>query len=289
MPIRIVRSNWRCYPRCFDFAKLYLRMIDTHIHLDSDRYQNPEAVCWRALQRGVEAIVVPGIGIASNARVLQMAEQFAGLVYPALGLHPELPVLERRDLGVWEESVRRNRNRICAVGEVGLPYYGASAADPERRALAREIVERAASLARELDLALILHAPHETAITALQIASCAGARRVVFHWHKAGEATTRAIVEAGFFVSVTPDVVRRQRDREAVRIAPLDRIVVETDGPYPHESAFPGCQTEPWMVSAAIDAIAQIKGIDPEEAAAVTSLNARRLFALDRLQPKGDV
>ena len=266
-------------------------MIDTHIHLDSSRYQDPAAVCRRAVERGVEAVVVPGAGPSSNAAVLQMATRFAGLLHPALGLHPELPVLQRRDLDVWAESVRRHRSRICAIGEVGLPWYGASAADPERRALAREIVACGAALARELDLALILHAPHQSAATALQIVRGAGASRVVFHWHKADEATTRAIIEAGFCVSITPDIVRRQRDRQTVRIAPLESIVVETDGPYPHESAFPGCQTEPWMVSAAIGAIAQIKGIDPQSAAAATSFNARRLFALGRHQAaaKGDL
>ncbi len=107
----------------------------------------------------------------------------------------------------------------------------------------------------------------------------------VFHWHKSDEATTRAILDAGFFVSLTPEVAWRERDRELARLAPLDQIVVETDGPHPHERVFPGRQTEPWMVSEAIAAIAGIKRLDREEVASATSINARNLFALDKAVP----
>jgi TatD DNase family protein len=256
-------------------------MIDTHIHLDAQRYGDVQGICERSRGRGVEAIIVPGVGGASNDAVLQLGMRFAGLVFPAVGLHPELPSLARDDIDAMAATVRRERKSICAVGEVGLPYYGPSATSPERQALARDVVECAAALARELDLALILHAPHQAAATALQIVQKAGASRVVFHWHKSDEPTTRAILRAGFLVSLTPEVVWRERDRELVRLAALAQIVVETDGPHPHERVFPGAVTEPWMVSNAMAAIAQIKGVDREEVESVTSANARKLFALE--------
>jgi TatD DNase family protein len=258
-------------------------MIDTHIHLDSDRYQDATAICERSARRGVEAIVVPGISRSSNLAVLELAARLPGLVYAAAGLHPELPAIDRRDIDAMVDTVRTNRAAICAVGEVGLPYYGPSATQPERQALARDVVECAAALARESDLAIILHAPHETAEVALQIVRRAGARRAVFHWHKSNQATTRAILDAGFFVSLTPEVVWRERDRELARLAPLDQIVVETDGPYMHERVFAGRQTEPWMVSEAIAAIASIRRLDFAEVAGATSANARKLFALERV------
>ncbi len=256
-------------------------MIDTHIHLDSARYDDAAEICRRAAARGVEAIVVPGIDPSSNRAALQLAARFPGLVYAAAGLHPELPALERLDIDAMADTVRRNRAAICAVGEVGLPYYGPAAGLPERQALAREAVHCAAALARDMDLALIVHAPHETAAVALQIMRGAGTRRAVFHWHKSDQATTRAILDAGFFVSLTPEVVWRERDRELARLAPLDQIVVETDGPYSHRRAFGDRPAEPWMVSEAIAAIAAIKGLDRAEVAGTTTVNARKLFALD--------
>ncbi len=159
-------------------------MIDTHIHLDSARYDDRQSICGRSHRRAVEAIIVPGVNQASNLTVIVLAAQFPGLVYAAAGLHPELPAMDRPDIDALVKTVRRHRASICAVGEVGLPYYGPSAAVPGRLALAREVVECAAALARELDLAIILHAPHETAAVALRIVRRAGVHCVVFHWHK---------------------------------------------------------------------------------------------------------
>jgi TatD DNase family protein len=109
----------------------------------------------------------------------------------------------------------------------------------------------------------------------------------MFHWHKSDASTTRAILDAGFFVSLTPEVFWRERDRELARLAPLGQTVVETDGPYQHKRVFADRQTEPWIVSEAVAAIAELKGISRDEVASATSANARRLFALDRLAARG--
>ena len=257
-------------------------MIDTHIHLDSARYTDPQALCRRCAEHGVEAMVVPGVSQSSNLAALELAARFPGLVYAAAGLHPELPEISERDVDTLIGTVRRYHSSICAVGEIGIPYYGPSAALPQRQVLARELLRRCASIARELDLAMILHAPHQSAAVALEIATNAGLHRVVFHWHKSDESITRAILDAGYFVSLTTQVAWRERDRELARLAPLDQIVVETDGPYSHERVFPGMQTEPWMVEAAIAAIAEVKGLSREDVAAATSANARRLFTLKK-------
>jgi len=117
----------------------------------------------------------------------------------------------------------------------------------------------------------------------LQIVRGVGADRVVFHWHKSDASTTRAILDAGFFVSLTPEVFWRERDRELARLAPLGQMV----GPYQHKRVFADRQTEPWMVSEAVAAIAELKGISRDEVASATSANARRLFALDRFAARG--
>jgi TatD DNase family protein len=174
-----------------------------------------------------------------------LARRFPGLVYAAAGLHPELPKMQAQDIDVLVDTVRGQRASICAIGEVGIPYYGPRAAIAERQALAREVLERCASIATELDLAIILHAPHQTAAVALEIVKAAGVRRAVFHWHKSDPAITRAILDAGYYVSLTPEVAWRERDRELARLAPLDQMVVETDGPYRHERVFPAMQTVP--------------------------------------------
>jgi TatD DNase family protein len=137
-----------------------------------------------------------------------------------------------------------------------------------------------AGLAHELHLPLILHAPHASAAKALQIITEAGAPRAVFHWHKSDEATTRAIIDAGYFISITPEVVYRKRDRELAQIVPLSQLLVETDGPWQYRDRFEGHQTEPTMIRDAIAAIAEIKRKSFESVREATSANASRLFGI---------
>ncbi len=257
-------------------------MIDTHIHLDADQYANPSSTIKRAREAGVKALVVPGVSPASNQKVLALARRFEGYAYAALGLHPEHDELTDDDLETTVATIRRERDRIVAVGEVGMPWYGDDLRDRARIARALRMLEKMAALARELDLALILHAPHRSAADALAIALAAGVARAVFHWHKSDQATTRAILNAGYLVSLTPEVVYRERDRELAKFVPLSKLVVETDGPWQYGGAFAGQATGPWMIRDAIEAIAEIKNIAFEIAADSIISNAIALFGMRR-------
>jgi TatD DNase family protein len=131
-----------------------------------------------------------------------------------------------------------------------------------------------------LDLAVVLHAPHETAARALSLLRAERIKRAVFHWHKASPEVTRAIVEEGFYISVTPETCYRQRDQELVDTVPLSSLVIETDGPWPYSGEFEGRSTEPAFLGRIVDAIATIKGVAREEVAEIVTVNTRRLFRL---------
>ena len=84
----------------------------------------------------------------------------------------------------------------------------------------RAALDRMLALAARYDLPVALHAPHGAAVGALEALKRHGIERAVFHWHKAPAEVTRAIVDAGYFVSVTPEVVYRERDRDLVERVP---------------------------------------------------------------------
>jgi TatD DNase family protein len=255
-------------------------MIDTHIHLDADQYADPSSTIKRAREAGVRGVVVPGTGPASNRAVLALARRFPGFVHAALGFHPERYELTDRDFEATVGMIRAERAGVSAIGEVGLPWYGEGARDPAVRERAARMLAEGARLARELDLPMILHAPHESAAQALQIIAEAGVVSAVFHWHKSDEATTRAIIEAGYFISITPEVVYRERDRDLARIVPLSQLLVETDGPWQYGDRFAGRATEPDMIRDAIDALAQLKGESFESVRGATNANASRLLRI---------
>jgi TatD DNase family protein len=255
-------------------------IIDSHIHLDADQYADVVTLIKRAREAGVKAVVAPGITPFSNRRVMALAHAHPDFVHAAIGFHPERFELTDDDLAATLSMARTYGDRICAIGEVGLPYYGPMARRDDVIRRGRKILERFAQLANELDLALILHCPHETANEALRIIKAASVRRAVFHWHKSDEATTRAILAAGYFISLTPEVVYRDRDQALARIVPIDRMMVETDGPWPYGGPFEGKPTEPNFIADAISAIARIRGNSIEAIVEALSANAKSLFGI---------
>lgn len=255
-------------------------MIDTHVHLDAEQYPDPSGSIKRARDAGVTSMVVPGVGPASNRKVMDLARKYPGIVYPALGFHPERFEQTDLDADALLDMIARERDSLCAIGEVGLPWYGTRAGDTDVNARAKTRLARFAQIAVAMDLALILHAPHRRAAEALAIIRDAKVRRAVFHWHKADEQTTRAIIDAGYFVSLTPEVSYRERDQELARMIPANRMLVETDGPWPYGGQFAGRLTEPALIKETVAAIAHLRCTTIEEIATSTTANARALFGV---------
>jgi TatD DNase family protein len=212
---------------------------------------------------------------------MDLARKFPGIVYPAIGFHPERFEQSDFDADAVLDMIARERTSICAIGEVGLPWYGERAADANVTAVAKTRLARFARIAAEIDLALILHAPHRRAAEALEIIRDAKVRRAVFHWHKADEPTTRAIIDAGYFISLTPEVAYRQRDQELARMIPANRMLVETDGPWPYGGQFAGRLTEPAFIKETVASIAHLLCTTIDEIATSTTANARALFGIN--------
>ena len=255
-------------------------MIDSHVHLHADQYPDPSGVIKRALEAGVTAVVAPGTGGESNHRVLELARRFPKVVYAACGYHPERLKLTDRDLEDALTMIRDERDSLCAVGEVGMPWYGDGVREPAVLARARYVLSCMARAAVDADLAVIIHAPHNSARDALAALKEAGVTRAVFHWHKSDDATTDEILEAGYFISLTPEVAYRDRDQRLAKLVPLERMLLETDGPWPYAGQFQGRATEPLMIVEAVNAIARILKVDRERVASATTANAKALFRI---------
>ncbi len=254
--------------------------IDTHCHLDAPNYADLAAVCRQSEQAGVTVTVAAGAGLDSNQRILGLQQQQPAHVWAALGLHPERPEASWDEVEAVLAQLRSHRGRVVALGEVGLPHYalldGSMTAEQARRheALLHALVKGAVALS----LPVVLHAPHAAADKALAIARRYEPSGVVFHWHKGSPETTAAICEAGYFVSVTPEVCYRERDRELVRATPLRNLLLESDGPWPYGGEFAGQSTTPAVVARLAVEVARLKGVSLEEVRELTWENAQRLF-----------
>jgi TatD DNase family protein len=168
------------------------------------------------------------------------------------------------------------------IGEIGLPWYSLDGApDPDAlRARGRARLDRLLDLAVRWNLPVALHAPHGAAADALEALKNHGVERAMFHWHKAPVAVTRAIIDAGYMVSVTPDLVSRDRDRDLVTGVPLDALLVESDGPWEYGGEFEGVDSGPWLAGRVAEEVAKLKRLPVEDVMHQLSTNACRLFDL---------
>ena len=184
-------------------------IIDSHCHLHDPAFADVRGAITRAIEHDVWGVVGVGCDPVTNARTLEAVAGNGKAIWPALGFHPEWDRLAHEDLVLVEDQVVRNHSRIVALGEVGLPWYSLDGAPDaaERMARGLERFHRLLRLASRFDLPVIVHAPHGAAVGALAALKARHVERAVFHWHKAPADVTRAIVDAGYFISVTPEVV----------------------------------------------------------------------------------
>jgi TatD DNase family protein len=256
-------------------------VIDTHCHLHDAAFADVPETLRLALAHDVYGVVGVGCDPGTNAQTLAAAVRAPRGVWACIGFHPDWTLTDG-DLDTVEQQVSEQHGRIVAIGEIGLPWYSLNdAADPAAlMAQGRARLGRLLTLAARYDLAVALHAPHGAAVGALEALKRHRIERAVFHWHKAPAEVTQAIVDAGFFVSVTPEVVYRDRDRELVAQVPLGSLLVESDAPWKYGGEFAALSSGPWLVARVAEEVAKLKRMPVEDAMLELSSNACRLFDL---------
>jgi TatD DNase family protein len=100
--------------------------------------------------------------------------------------------------------------------------------------------------------------------------------RAVFHWYSGPAGVLKEIFERGYFISATPAAAYSERHRRAIKMVPLDRLLLETDAP----EVYQGNPSEPKDLFIALKAVSELKGQEPAEIADQTFLNAQNFFNL---------
>jgi len=257
-------------------------IIDSHCHLHDPAFADLRETLKTAHAHDVWGIVAVGCDPETNALTLAAAGKAPKSVWACLGFHPDWTKLTDADLDRVESQVREHHGRIAGLGEVGLPWYSLEGASDPAAIVSRgrERLERILALAVRYDLPVALHAPHGAAAQALEALKRHGVERAVFHWHKAPPEVTRAIVDADYLVSVTPEVVYRARDRELVTQVPLEALVVESDAPWKYGGEFAALASGPWLASRVAEEVAKLRRMPVDDVMHALSTNACRLFHL---------
>ena len=246
-------------------------IVDAHAHIcdpafDADR----DDVLARARAAGVAAIVAVGEDLADARRNLELARVHS-MIKPAAGLYPSH--LSTAQAAEMADFIRFNRAHLAAIGEVGLDFWIVK--EESQKALQREIFKLFIRLAVELDLPLNIHS-RSAGRHAVAMLLENNAVKVQLHAFDGKAGAALPAVEAGYFFSIPPSVVRSRQKQKLVKQLPLTCLLVETDSPVlgPDVSR----RNEPANLPGVVRAIAKIKNVPEAAVAIAVSENTARLY-----------
>lgn len=252
-------------------------LVDTHCHLDWTAFDaDRDEVIRRAIDSGVTRMLTIGVDVPSSRRALELAGQYAE-VYAAVGVHPN-DCADFNAAMLQDVRSLAQHSKVIAIGEIGLDYYWHKVDhDAQVRAFQAQL-----ELAAELNKSVIVHSREaaEDVLAVLERHSSLVTRHGVLHSYFDDLAIMQRAFAIGFYCGVTGPITfkKSDREREIIRQAPLDRLLIETDAPFLTPVPHRGQRNEPAYVRRVAETIAQVKGLTVAVVAQQTTLNANQLL-----------
>lgn len=261
---------------------------DSHCHLDNKQFADDRGtVIERARASGVSRMLTIGLYEEPNCveKAIAIAEQH-DFIFASVGVHPHEARLATEEV-LSQLAELAKHPKVIGWGEIGLDYhYDYSPRDVQRRAFIQQM-----ELARAAKLPIIIHCRATQNSTNAWDETLDLIRE---HWHPSGlggvlhcfsgevEHAHRAL-DMGLMLSFTGNITfpKAQNIREAVALAPPDRILIETDSPYLAPVPYRGKRNEPAFVTEVGRKVAELKGMSPDEVAQQTTANFLRFFAIE--------
>ena len=251
-----------------------MRVVDSHCHLDDPKFDSDrEQAIERALAAGVERLMAIGTGDGPPdlETAIRLADRYP-FIFATIGVHPH-------DASkATPETFERLRAlaahpKVLAIGEIGLDYHY----DFSPRDVQREVFERQLDLAAETGKTVVIHTREAWDDTMALIRG--RARAGIMHCFTGDEQQAREALDLGFHLSFGGVLTFPKADavRDAARITPDDRLLVETDCPYLAPVPHRGKRNEPAFVVETVRRLADVRGRTPEEIAELTTRNFERL------------
>jgi TatD DNase family protein len=249
-------------------------LVDTHCHLTfSDFAADLDGVVARAVEAGVQKVVVPGIDLETSVRSVELADQFPEL-YAAVGIHPQDSAnFSEPQLKEFEALCRHPK--VVAIGEIGLDYYR----DYAPRDVQKRVFRIFLDFAREQDLPVIVHIRQAFGDLWTFLEKDESLPSGVFHCFSGTPEEANRLIERGFLVSFTGTITfKNSRSSEVAQSVPLKHQLLETDAPFMAPVPHRGKRNEPAFVRIIAEKLARLHGKPLEDVAQITTASAFRLF-----------
>ena len=243
-------------------------LVDIHAHLHFKEFENDlDDVIERARKAGVTTIINSGTSSESNKLSMELSKKY-DIVKPSFSLYP----IKTLSLNVEKELeyIKKNKNNIIAIGEVGLDYQ-----ESEDRKMQKEIFIKIIELAEKIKKPLILHTRKAEA-DVLEILESAKIKNAILHCFSGNMKLVNKAHDLGCYFSIPPVIARLEHFHSLVKLIPSTRLLTETDSPY--LSPIKEKRNEPANVKKSVEEISKIKKIEYEEAEKIIFSNFQKIF-----------
>jgi TatD DNase family protein len=257
--------------------------VDAHAHLEivtDAAFDSKEVadVIAEAKSVNVDRIVQVGYSAEQSRWCVNAAEKWNTSVLAAVALHPnEAPVVEDLDADLKIIEQLAQHPRVRAIGETGLDYFRTPT---ELRARQQESFKWHIDLAKRMNKALVIH-DRDSHDDVLSVLSEVGApEKTIFHCFSGDVAMAKICIERGYVLSFAGTLTFKNAPelREAVKLVPLDQLLVETDSPFLAPTPHRGAGNTPAQIANIVRAMAAERDQDLAELASALSDNAERIF-----------
>jgi TatD DNase family protein len=252
-----------------------VRLVDSHCHLDDRQFdEDRDATIARARAAGVEIMLAIGTGDGPPdlEAAIRLADNHES-IHATVGVHPHDAAKATEETFTRLDALLKHP-KVRAVGEVGLDYHY----DFSPRDVQGVVFERQLALAAGAGMPVIIHTREawDDTISILRGAWRGGG---IMHCFTGDAAEAREALDLGFHLAFGGVLTfpKAEAVRQAARITPSDRLLVETDSPYLAPVPMRGRRNEPAFIVETVRRLAEVRGSDPDEIAALTSANFERL------------
>jgi len=264
------------YSRVFVWGNSML--FDTHCHLNDEKlYSRRDEVIKNALEVGVERFLCVGWDLESSLKAISVSHEYGG-VYAAVGIHPENIGDLSLETALEEIEKMASDPKVIAIGEIGLDYHWfKEEKDRERQ---KTFFKAQIALANKLHLPASIHARDASQETFDMLSNNPIERGCSLHCYSGSPEMLLRFAKLGCYFGFDGPITFKNAiiPKEALKVCPIDRILLETDSPYLAPTPYRGHENEPKFLNNIAEFASEIMGVQYDDLCDKTCENAFKLF-----------
>ena len=251
-----------------------MRLIDSHCHLTDEAFDDDRLFILNDLSNfGLRGVINPATNLKDARMAIDLANEYDNF-YACAGFHPEdIDDVTESDLKDLEEIAQNEK--IVAIGEIGLDYYWKD----DNKDKQKDIFIKQLDIARRLDLPAIIHV-RDSKEDIIEILEDYTDLKIQIHCFSDDLRTLEKYMDMGFYISIGGVVTFNNgtNEQNAARMVPIERLMLETDGPYLTPEPYRGYRNDPRRVVEVARKVAELRDMKIDKLAKRTYKNTREFF-----------